>query len=131
MKITIALIAALATAGCSAKWENPAEVLHPADVGDAVTTMVAVAGGAVEANPVVGVLGDQAAGPLSLALTYGARSYYNANYPPEQAALYNQNITNVKTGLTCNGLAVIAGAATPVSLLLGAGCGWASWHFSQ
>ena len=115
MKIIITLTAALALAGCS---------LQPADFADAGSTALALTvDGATEANPVIGALGDDLAAPVSLLATAGMRYAIDEYAAPENAPLYHQNLTNVKTFATCNNVSVWLGASLPAALLVGAGCG--------
>lgn len=91
----------------------------PIDLADAGTTAVAVAQGATEANPIVGIAGDAAAPVVSLAVKHVAKKAL-------QKQGYSECVSEGLVGLgsaygTGANIAVILGASTPVTLLAGIG----------
>ena len=119
MKLIIATVAAVSLAGCA---------LRPADYADAASTAVAIADGASEANPIVGVFGDDLAAPTSLLLTAGARYAIDTQAAPENRETYHRNLSTVKLAATCNNIGVFLGAEPVVLVLSAVTCG-ALYHY--
>jgi hypothetical protein len=109
--IIIASALALSLSACST---SP---LRPADYADAASTAVAVAGGAVELNPITGALGNNMAAPVSLVASAGVRYAIDEYAPPENRETYHRTFSTIKLAATCNNLGVILGIE-PVGLIL-------------
>ena len=121
MKLVITLAAALAVSGCG---------LRTADYADAASTALAISQvGAVEANPIVGVLGDDMAAPVALVLTAGARYAIDEYADPENQAKYHHQLSSAKWLATCNNLAVLASAAPPAPIAIGILCGLVYYQY--
>jgi len=122
MKHTLLVtVAAVSLAGCS---------LRPADYADAASTAAAISQvGASEANPIVGVLGDDMAAPVALVLTAGARYAIDEFADEQNQAKYHHNLSSAKWGATCNNLAVLASAAPPAPIAIGILCGLAYYQY--
>jgi len=115
----IALAALVLAAGCSN--------LRPADYADSASTALAIADGAVELNPIVGALGDDMAAPVALVLTAGARYAIDEYAEPENVDKYHDTLSTAKWAVTCNNLAVWAGAEPVIAIVSAIGCGTLSW----
>jgi hypothetical protein len=109
--IIIASALALSLSACST---SP---LRPADYADAASTAVAIAGGAVEMNPITSVLGDSMAAPVSLVASAGVRYAIDEYAPPEDREAYHRTFSTIKLAATCNNIGVLLGVE-PVGLLV-------------
>lgn len=87
------------------------------DYTDAGTTALAVAQGASEANPLIGIAGDGAAPVVALVAKAGAREYMRSKGYSECEIDRTLNTSGVLG--TVNNLLVVAGASGPIGLLAG------------
>jgi hypothetical protein len=109
----IASALALSLSACST---SP---LRTVDYADAASTAAAIAGGAVEINPLTSALGDSMAAPVSLVASAGVRYAIDEYAATENQEAYHRTFSTIKLAATCNNLGVILGIE-PVGLIVAA-----------
>ena len=117
MKAVILTALALFVAGCSSP--------RTSDYLDAGTTVVALAGGAVEANPIFGIADNNPVGTgvAVLAAKTVGRTVVDQVVPEDQREQAHHTIDSFSVGAACNNVGVIAGISNPVAV--GLVCGLA------
>lgn len=99
------------------------------DYFDAGTTAIAVAGGASEVNPFIGVAGDTASPLVALLVKLGLRNGLPIFGVPQEGADSLVDATSLLGG--CANSALILGLAEfPATLVYGAGCYLLSLYFN-
>ncbi len=115
MKAVILATSLLTVAGCSSP--------RTTDYLDAGTTLVALSGGAVEANPVFGITNNNplGTGVAVLAAKAVGRTVVDQIIPEGQREQSHLILDGFSVGAACNNLGVIAGISNP--LPVGIVCG--------
>jgi len=114
----LALISILALAACGAK-------VTPGEIGDSVSTAVALGNGAVELNPLLSGFGNAAPVVSIVGKQAVKAALIQSGYEAETV----NNISNsLSWGATCNNLVVIAGGTGGLSLAAALVCVGLTWE---
>lgn len=110
MKLAILAVLSLIVTGCSAP--------RTSDYLDAGTTVVALAGGAVEANPLFQIADNNpmGTGVAALAAKTVARAVADQVVPEYQRAQVHHTLDSFSVGAACNNVGVIVGLSNPVAV---------------
>ena len=110
MKLAILAVLSLIVAGCSAP--------RTSDYLDAGTTVVALAGGAVEANPLFQIADNNpiGTGVAALAAKVVARTVVDQVVPEDQRGQAHHTFDSFSVGAACNNVGVIVGLSNPVAV---------------
>ena len=117
----LAVMAVLTLAACGAK-------VTPGEIGDSVTTAVALGNGAVELNPVLSWAGD-AAPVVSLVGKQAVKAALIHN--GYEAETVNSISDSLSWGATCNNLVIIGGGSGGLGLAAGLVCLALTWDIDQ
>ena len=110
MKLAILAVLSLIVTGCSAP--------RTSDYLDAGTTVVALAGGAVEANPLFQIADNNpmGTGVAALAAKVVARTVVDQVVPEDQRGQAHHTFDSFSVGAACNNVGVIVGLSNPVAV---------------
>lgn len=110
MKLAILAVLSLIVSGCSAP--------RTSDYLDAGTTVVALAGGAVEANPLFQIADNNpmGTGVAALAAKVVARTVVDQVVPEDQRGQAHHTFDSFSVGAACNNVGVIVGLSNPVAV---------------
>ena len=116
----LAIIAALFLAACG----NGAKITA-GEIGDSVTTAIALADGAVELNPVISWAGDAAPIVSIVGKQVVKAALIESGY---EAETVNSISDSLSWGATCNNLVVIGGGTGGLGLAAGLICVAVTWE---
>jgi len=110
VKLAILAVLSLIVSGCSAP--------RTSDYLDAGTTVVALAGGAVEANPLFQIADNNpmGTGVAALAAKVVARTVVDQVVPEDQRGQAHHTFDSFSVGAACNNVGVIVGLSNPVAV---------------
>lgn len=110
MKLAILATLSLLVSGCSAP--------RTTDYLDTGTTVVALAGGAIEVNPLLGIADNNPVGTgvAALAAKTVARTVVDQVVPEGQREKAHHTLDSFSVGAACNNLGVIVGLSNPVAV---------------
>jgi hypothetical protein len=110
VKLAILAVLSLIVTGCSAP--------RTSDYLDAGTTVVALAGGAVEANPLFQIADNNpmGTGVAALAAKVVARTVVDQVVPEDQRGQAHHTFDSFSVGAACNNVGVIVGLSNPVAV---------------
>ena len=117
----IAIAALIALAGCGAK-------VTPGEIGDSVTTAVALGNGAVELNPLLSGMGDAAPIVSLVGKQVVKAALIESGYEPETINAISDSLS---WGATCNNLVIIGGGSGGLGLAAGLICLAVTWDVDQ